>query len=443
MYFKLINFSRYVFLFYIGYFLLQGFLISLAEKNILKFNIKKGVFRQRITIFLFHITCFFILAFNPETKSLDINTVSIFIKSTIFIFLGNIVLIKFLRKSYPLIWNGIFFLMSIGIVMLFRLNQNLAEKQLNWFIIGLIVSLIIPVALNILRNLEIFKYLYLILGLGLLIATLVYGNESGGAKNWITIKNITFQPSELVKILFVFYLASSLSKHKVSVKNLILPTITSGIFILCLVLQVDLGSSLIFLITYLSMVYISTANNLVVFCGILFSTLCTKFAYNYFSHIKVRVAIWLNPWEDIQGKGYQIAQSLFAISSFGLFGSGLKQGLPTSIPVVEKDFIFSAICEEFGVLFGVGVILIFIMIFLYCVKISLYTNNRFLSLLSSGLTSLMCFQTFIILAGVTKLIPMTGVTLPFISYGGSSILISFSQIGILQWVHSKTVDKVR
>lgn len=439
MYYQIIDFSRYIFLFYITYFLLQGFLIAISEKNIVNFNIKKGILRQRIIIFLFHLTCYFILIFNTEKQNFNINALSLFLKSSIFLILGNLILTKFLTKSYPLIWNGIFFLMSIGLSMLSRLNPTLAEKQLNWFILGFLVALILPIILNILPNLEYFKYLYLILGLALLIYTLIYGSESGGAKNWITIKNLTFQPSELVKILFVFYLASTFSKSKLYFKNLILPVLISGLFILCLVLQIDLGSSLIFLITFLTMIYISTSSNLLLILGVTFSTLVSKLAYNYFEHIKIRFSIWLNPWEDISGKGYQIAQSLFAISSYGLLGSGFTQGLPNSIPVVEKDFIFSAICEEFGVLFGIGVILIFIMIFLYCVKISLYINNRFLSLLASGLTSLMCFQTFVILGGVTKLIPMTGVTLPFISYGGSSIIISFVQVGILQWINSKRV----
>lgn len=323
--------------------------------------------------------------------------------------------------------------------MLFRLNPYLAQKQLNWIFLGFLFVLILPIILNILPNLQYFKYLYLILGLSLLVYTLIYGNESGGAKNWVSIKNIIFQPSEIVKILFVFYLASSLEKDKLTFKDLIFSSLCTGVFILSLVLQVDLGSALIFLITYLSMIYIRTSSNLLLIFGGIFSIFLSKISYNYFEHIKTRVSIWLNPWEDISGKGYQIAQSLFAISSYGFFGSGFTRGMPKHIPVVERDFIFSAICEEFGVLFGICVILIFIMIFLYCVKISLYSKNRFLSFLASGLTSLMCFQTFIILGGVTKLIPMTGVTLPFISYGGSSIIISFMQIGILNWINSKRI----
>ena len=156
--------------------------------------------------------------------------------------------------------------------------------------------------------------------------------------------------------------------------------------------------------------------------------------YKLFSHVRVRVEIWLNPWSDISNKGYQIAQSLFAIGTYGVMGSGFNMGMPNTIPVVEKDLIFSAICEEFGIFFGIGLILIFIMIFYRSVKVSLNSQNKFLCLLSSGMTSLLCFQTFLIIGGATKLIPLTGVTLPFISYGGSSIIINFVIIGILQWV---------
>ncbi len=154
-----------------------------------------------------------------------------------------------------------------------------------------------------------------------------------------------------------------------------------------------------------------------------------------FAHVRTRVLIWKNPWAEIEVKGYQIAQSLFAIGTKGFFGSGLTKGFPKSIPVVEKDFIFSAICEEFGVIFAILVICLFILLFYCMVMTSLKSNNRFLTILSAGITSMICFQTFLILGGVVKFIPLTGVTLPFISYGGSSIIINFVILGLIQWIH--------
>ena len=434
MYEIIINISRYIFDMYIFAFLLIGFLICIGEKNIISINSRLYLILQRLIIFFFHTSTFTILILNKETKKLDTNTILFFLITLIFIVLGNIIVSLIYKNSCPLLWNGIFFLMSLGIAELYRLNPHLAKKQFVWFILGFCICLIIPIILNILPRLNLFKYLYLFLGLSLLLATLLIGIENGGAKNWISIKGLTFQPSELVKLLFIFYLSSCFSNHNLKIKDLIFPSIMSLIFIVCLVFQTDLGSALIFFMTYLIMVYISTSKTWLVLLGSFLACIGSIVGYNLFSHVKVRVEIWLNPWIDISNKGYQMAQSLFAIGTYGALGSGFNMGMPTTIPVVEKDLIFSAICEEFGVFFGIGIILIFIMIFYRSVKISLNSQNKFLGLLSSGMTSLLCFQTFLILGGATKLIPLTGVTLPFISYGGSSIVINFVLIGILQWV---------
>ncbi|MBS5793148.1 MAG: FtsW/RodA/SpoVE family cell cycle protein [Clostridiales bacterium] len=434
MYEIIINISRYIFDIYIFAFLLIGFLICIGEKNIISINSRLYLILQRLIIFFFHTSTFTILILNKETKKLDTNTILFFLITLIFIVLGNIIVSLIYKNSCPLLWNGIFLLMSLGIAELYRLNPHLAKRQFVWFILGFCICLIIPIILNILPRLNLFKYLYLFLGLSLLLATLLIGIENGGAKNWISIKGLTFQPSELVKILFIFYLSSCFSNHNLKIKDLIFPSIMSLIFIVCLVFQTDLGSALIFFMTYLVMIYISTSKTWLVLLGSFLACIGSIIGYNLFSHVKVRVEIWLNPWIDISNKGYQMAQSLFAIGTYGALGSGFNMGMPTTIPVVEKDLIFSAICEEFGVFFGIGIILIFIMIFYRSVKISLNSQNKFLGLLSSGMTSLLCFQTFLILGGATKLIPLTGVTLPFISYGGSSIVINFVLIGILQWV---------
>lgn len=434
MYEIIISISRYIFVIYLAIFLAAGFLICLSERNIICINDNMCLLIQRLIIFFFHTSAFIILSFNKENNTLNLNVVLFFFITLTFIILGNIIACKFYKNSCHLIWNGIFFLMSIGITMLYRLNTELATRQFIWFILGLSICLIIPILLNILPRLNMFKYLYLFLGLSLLLATLLLGVEDGGAKNWLSIKNFTFQPSELVKILFIFYLSSCFSESHLRLRNLIYPTVMSFIFIICLVFQTDLGSALIFFMTYLIMVYIATSKGWFVFLGSFLVCLGSFIGYKLFNHVRIRVEIWLNPWSDISNKGYQIAQSLFAIGTYGAMGSGFNTGIPNSIPVVERDLIFSAICEEFGTFFGIGLILIFIMIFYRSVKISLYSQNKFLCLLSSGMTSLLCFQTFLIIGGATKLIPLTGVTLPFVSYGGSSIIINFIIVGILQWV---------
>lgn len=439
MYYILMDISRYLFLAYITIFLLIGFFICLDEKRFILINKRYFYFLQRLMICFFHITAFIILAFNDDTLSFNFSIIPFFLTSFVFITLGNLICCLIYKKSCILLWNGIFFLLSIGIVILYRLNVDLAKKQLIWFILGFSICLLIPAILSILPRLNLFKYIYLFLGLSLLLATLLVGIEEGGAKNWISIKGFIFQPAELVKLLFIFYLASSFSNYNVKTKDLIFPSIMSIVFILCLVFQTDLGSALIFFMTFLVIVYIATSKFWFIALASFCASIGSIIAYNMFSHIKTRVIIWLNPFSDISNKGYQIAQSLFAIGTYGLMGSGLKNGMPYKIPIVEKDLIFSAICEEFGVLFAICVILIFIMLFYRGVRISLDSQNKFLSLLASGMTSLLCFQTFLIIGGTIKMIPLTGVTLPFISYGGSSIIITFIIIGIMQWVSIRNI----
>ncbi len=439
MYEIIVNISRYIFLIYICIFLLLGFFICLSEKSIICINNKIYLLMQRLIIFFFHTSAFTILSFNKETRNIDLSIVPFFILTLVFIILGNIIACIFYKNSCHLLWNGIFFLMSIGITTLYRLNPYLAKRQFIWFILGFCICLVTPIILNILPRLNLFKYLYLFLGLSLLLATLIIGIEDGGAKNWISIKNFTFQPSELVKILFIFYLSSCFCSHHLRIRDLIFPSIMSFIFIVCLVFQTDLGSALIFFMTYLVILYISTSKIWLVYLGAILASIGSFLGYKLFNHVRVRVQIWLNPWSDISNKGYQIAQSLFAIGTYGAMGSGFNMGMSQTIPVVEKDLIFSAICEEFGVLFAIGLISIFIMIFYRSVRISLNSQNKFLGLLSSGMTSLLCFQTFLIIGGATKFIPLTGVTLPFVSYGGSSIIINFIIIGILQWVSIRNV----
>ena len=359
--------------------------------------------------------------------------------SFLFVLFGNIIAVKLYKSSSQLMWNGVFFICDIGLIMLSRLDTSLAHKQLIWIIIGFVCSLIIPMVLNIMPRLDKFKNLYVVFSIVLLVATLIFGTEEFGSKNWISIGGIVFQPSEVIKIMFVFYIASCFS-NKPDFSNLVVPVILSGIIMVCFVIQKDLGSVLIYFMTLLTVIYISTGNPLYFIGGIGAAGLGSFAAYHIFSHIRVRFEAWLDPWKDIDVTGYQITQSLFAIGTYGLFGCGLTRGYCTKIPVVERDFIFSAICEEFGIIMAVGIIFVFLMIFLEGARAAIVARSRFLSLMCAGLTALIAFQTFTILGGVTKLIPLTGVTLPFISYGGTSVVVCFVIIGILQWVYLNNTE---
>lgn len=424
--------SKYLFVLYIGLFLLSGFLISLSKENMIQFREIRGLSNQRICIVLFHITASIILIASQLEYTFE-KTTGYCVAGLVLILVASSVLQKLYPKGSQLLNNCIIFLMDIGLVMLYRLNQDLAVKQIIWNTIGLVILAVMPAILGRLPRLDKYRKIYILGSFVLLAATLVFGFTTKGAKNWISLGPISIQPSEFIKVLFVFYLASALEK-KPAFKELIVPAVCSGIIVLALVAQTDLGSALIFYMTFIIMVFIATENYLYFFGGLGAMAFASVIAYNLFSHIQVRVEAWLNPWADVQGKGYQIAQSLFAICTWGITGIGLTKGYATSIPVVERDFIFAAICEEFGVIFAAGVILLFVLIFLEGARGTLHNNNRFLSLLCAGFTALFAFQSFLIIGGVIKLIPLTGVTLPFVSYGGTSIVISYAIMAFMQWI---------
>lgn len=440
MYEAAILISRYFFVFYMVYFLWCCGKIVLAQRGIWETDIPLCYSKQRIIIVFFHLTSMLIVGYRPEISRFSFFISLYAVIGLIFLIAGNIILSMIYRYSSKLLFNCVFFVIDIGFIMLLRLDHDLAKRQLIWIIAGFLVTALIPFGIKFLPRLDRLKYIYLGVGVALLISTLIFGSEEGGAQNWIKIGSFGFQPAEIVKLLFVFYLASAFSKP-LKLKELIFPSAMAALFVLCLVFQTDLGSALIFFMSYLIMIYIATGNAFIFAFLLLCASVASLLANKLFSHVRVRVETWLNPWADIANKGYQITQSLFAIGTWGVLGSGLTKGYAKSIPVVERDFIFAAICEEFGIIFAIGLILVFTVIFFCGVKAALTNNNRFLSLVSSGLTGLLCFQSFLIIGGVTKLIPLTGVTLPFVSYGGTSMVICFIIVGIIQWIYGMNNKK--
>lgn len=427
--------SKYLFLFYILAFVFCGFMINLKRQGMAGFGVATGLSNQRLCIILFHITASVVLI----SAAVDNNLQAVIIYCVLGFFLiigGNSLTAKISPNGSHLLYNCVFFLMDIGLMMLYRLNPDLALKQLIWNTAGIFMMLCMPKILNAMPRLDKFKVIYIVISLLLLVATLIFGFASGGSKNWIEIGflGIGFQPSELIKVFFVLYLASAFA-HKPKLKELLVPTILSGIVVLILVGgQNDLGSALIFYMTFLVVLFISTSNYFYLISGLGFISIASTIAYNLFSHIRVRFEAWQNPWLDVQDKGYQIAKSLFAICTWGVTGIGFTRGYALDIPVVERDFIFAAICEEFGIIFGAGLILVFMLILLEGARGAIENNNRFLSLVCAGFTALIAFQSFLIIGGVIKFIPLTGVTLPFVSYGGTSIVISYIIIAFMQWI---------
>lgn len=276
-----------------------------------------------------------------------------------------------------------------------------------------------------------------------------------GSKNWIVLGGVSVQPSEFIRILFVLSLAAILTNARlpeikkgnkkekkkketdIEQKNLkrmrlCLAAGIAYINALCLLLQREWGIALLFFAIYLAFLYIYGESRIFFFTNVLMVVAAAFFGVNFMSHIQVRVATWLDPFADITGKGYQITQSLFAIGTGGFVGSGIGSGSPYFIPVVSSDFIFSAICEEMGVLGGTAIIMLYFVLVYRGFKIALSSTNEFNKAVSVGLSVMLGIQTFIIVGGVIKLIPLTGITLPFISYGGSSMITTFIALGILQ-----------
>lgn len=340
----------------------------------------------------------------------------------------------------------VFMLITIGLLFLYRLDPLYGEKQLIWVVLGFGVLWLTIFLTKDYDKLYKYKYLYIILGLLALLSPILFGNEVGGAKSWLALGNIKFQPAEVVKIFVVIFLASFLEERKELLtmgtrqfKNFTIPDpkyfgpllIIWGLTLIILLFQRDLGTALIFFGTFLAMLYCATGRLSFVSVGLILFMLGAYFCYLKFGHVQTRVEIWLNPWPYAEGKSYQIIQSLFALGSGGVYGTGIGVGYPGLIPAVHTDFIFSAIGEETGLLGSMGLILIYLLIVYRGYKIALSSNDTFSSLIAAGLTSMFAIQTLVIIGGVSKLIPLTGVTLPFISYGGSSLISNFILIGLL------------
>lgn len=345
------------------------------------------------------------------------------------------------RILYPkisrLLIRNMLMLLAVSFIMLTRLSYDSAIKQVMIVAASLLFGILIPVVVFKMTWLKKFGWFFGIVGIGILVIVLIAGTTNYGATNWLTVFNVTIQPSEVVKLLYVFALASLL-RNDIGLRRLCMISAMAGVNVLILVFQKDLGGALIFFVTYLFMLYAATSRVSLLFFGLIGGSAAAYVAYELFNHVRVRVMAWQNPFRYIDKEGYQIAQSLFAIGTGGWLGMGINRGLPTSIPVVESDFIFSAISEELGGIFAICIILIYISSFMMMINIALALEDRFYRLLSIGFSVMFVFQVFLSVGGVIKFIPSTGVTLPLLSQGGSSVFVTVIMFMILQGIYIKT-----
>ena len=338
------------------------------------------------------------------------------------------------------ILNNMTLLLSFGFIILTRLDFSKAVKQLIIVAISLTVSFIIPVMIRKVSILRRLKWFYVAIGIAALSVVLILGQVTNGAKNFYTIAGVTIQPSEFVKVIFVFGVAAMLY-HKKRFSTYVISALVAAVHVFVLVASKDLGSALIFFVTYMAMLLVASKNYLYLAMGLAAGSGAAVVAHKVFTHVQVRVQAFIDPFSVIDREGYQITQSLFAIACGGFFGTGLMKGVPDDIPYVESDFIFSAIAEEMGVLTAACILLVCVACFLTFMKNAMKVQDSFYRLVAVGLGVMYIFQVFLTVGGGIKFIPLTGVTLPFVSYGGSSVLVSIIVFSILQGIILRIRDE--
>lgn len=389
--------------------------------------------RQNIWMFLIHFISFVVIVVN--TQSEERGKIGAFYLMQV-VLLGAIIILY--TKLYPnvsrLVVNNMCMLLAVGFIMLTRLSYEKSVKQAVLVAVSTAVSLVVPIIIRKLKVLSQWRIFYAVAGVIALAIVVVAGTVSYGAKLSFSVGGFSIQPSELVKIIFVFFVAASF-QSATDFRNVVITTIVAAVHVLILVASKDLGAALIIFAVYLVMLYVATRQPLYMVAGLAAGSVASVAGYYLFSHVRVRVNVWKDPFASYDQGGYQVAQSLFAIGTGGWFGMGLYQGLPNKIPVADEDFIFSAIAEEMGVIFALCLILICVSCYIMFLNIAMQLRNQFYKLIALGLGTCYIFQVFLAIGGVTKFIPSSGVTLPFVSYGGSSLLSTFLMFAIIQGLY--------
>ena len=363
---------------------------------------------------------------------------------------ANVAVVNLVPGADPILFPTAALLAGLGYALIYRLNPGLAAEQLGWLILGLSLFVLTLVLVHDHRSLGGYTYTIGLIGLGFLLLPVVpkIGETINGARLWVRLGPISFQPSEAGKVLLVVFMASYLASHRELLavatrrigpvripepKYLGPLLIAWGVSLAVLFVEKDLGSSLLFFAIFVAMLWAGTGRASYLVLGIVLFAIAALLGYLAFPHVQDRVAIWFHALDPsfIRDRGYQLAQGQFALATGGIGGTGLGQGHPGLIPFVATDFIFAAIGEELGLLGTVAVLLLYVVIVARGLRLALTQQDAFTKLLAIGLSSTIALQTFIIVGGVTRLIPLTCITLPFVSYGGSSLVANFVLLGLL------------
>ncbi|KGA17443.1 hypothetical protein GM51_10415 [freshwater metagenome] len=363
----------------------------------------------------------------------------------------------------PLLLPSVAALNMLGLAMIHRLDSAAAQRaasngspppnpdvylQLTWMLVGLIAFIVVLTFVNHHRRLQKFTFTAGFAGIVFLFLPLlpVIGNEVNGAQLWISVLGLTFQPGELAKVALTLFFAGFLvgRRHSLALvqKKIFGIGIPRGkdvgplflvwlVALLVLILERDLGTSLLLFGLFTVMLYVATGRRSWVVIGALLLSLGGALAYRLFGHVQIRFDVWLRPFDDANGNGYQITQSLYGLANGGIFGTGWGQGYPQLVPFAKTDFITSALGEELGLMGLIAILLLFAIIVERGARAAVATRDPFGNLFAIGLTTVIGLQTFIVIGGVTRLVPLTGLTTPFLSYGGSSLVANYIIIGIL------------
>lgn len=353
------------------------------------------------------------------------------------VYVGTMGLPRLFSADQPLL-ALVNFLCALGVLILYRISPSLGMTQAVNYGAGVVCMIFCTVAVKQIRNWGPFCVLLMALAAVLLAAPCVIGEERNGAKAWITLGGYSLQPSEIAKVCLLPTAAFLLSRRKP-----VLSVLFAGGCMLLLMLQKDLGTALIYYFSMMILIYAATGSLFLMGCGVAGGAAAAVAGYEMFAHVKVRVAMWLDPWQDPMGKGYQIVKGLLAMVNGGLWGMGLGQGNATDIPMAQNDYILAVIMNEFGVIFGAMIALCYVLITVRGVMIATRAAERMYMLLAVGCVGMLAMQAFVIIGGVIKMIPLTGVTLPFISSGGSSMVSSLSLVGLVQGVSARNEEHLR
>lgn len=418
------EFSKYLIALFMALYTYESFAVFRFQTE----ERRSGMYvRQNILMFLVHFLCYISIILRSGKSEY----IFFFAFQQIALFTMIVLFQMLYPKSNRLLINNMCMLLSIGFVILIRISYDRAIRQFMIVVCSMILSMFVPYLIRKINNLEKLTWLYAAIGILSLAVVLVAGAVTNGSKLTFSVAGVSFQPSEFVKIAFVFCMAAML-KEAETFGQLALSAFVAAAHVLILVMSRDLGSALIFFVAYIVMLYCATGKVRYPLLGFLAGAGASVAAYHLFSHIQIRVQAWKDPWSVIDGAGYQITQSLFAIGCGKWFGLGICQGAPKSIPYVDTDFVFSAIAEELGVIFAVCLILVCVSCFMMFMNIAMQLKEKFARLIVIGLGVTYIFQIFLTIGGGTKFIPLTGVTLPFISYGGSSVFATFLVFTIVE-----------